>query len=151
MRGWYVSHLVSIAANLRRALVAKMTPHTRKTRTSGRVLRNEKHGLVMELISTVETAGEKMFQTLSGTHISTCSNFSRRASVMINTTPSYKEADEQSLYLPHTSHKLQSLTNASILQGVASGYTYLHSQDLTTKRVLLDPDLKAKIADFENV
>ena len=167
-------------ADLRRALVAQLKPYTRKATPTGKVLGNGTYGSVIELTSARETVAGKVFRMSSTVQMlpvafRVCGELS---AMMQLHHPNIVQCKGVSLltdqplpvllmerlmsslhdYLLHPDNSNLSVERkVSILHDTASGLDYLHSQtpaiihrDLTAKNVLLDSQLRAKIADFGN-
>ena len=167
-------------ANLRRALVAQLKPYTRKATPTGKVLGVGTYGSVIELRSAGETVAGKVFKMSSTAQVlpvalRVCGELS---TMMRLNHPNIVQCKGVSLlvkfhlpvllmeqltsslhdYLLHPDNSNLSVERkVSILHDTASGLDYLHSQtpaiihrDLTAKNVLLDSQLRAKIADFGN-
>ena len=167
-------------ADLRRTLVAQLKPHTRKATPTGKVLGVGTYGSVIELTSARETVAGKVFKMSSTAQVlpvalRVCGELS---TMMRLNHPNIVQCKGVSLlvkfhlpvllmerltsslhdYLLHPDNSSLSVKRkVSILHDTASGLDYLHSQtpaiihrDLTAKNVLLDSQLRAKIADFGN-
>ena len=172
--------LFLLPADLRRALVAQLKPYTRKARPTGTVLGSGTYGSVIELTSAGETVAGKVFKTSSTIRLQAVANRVCGELIMMTQLhhPNVVQCKGVSLLTDQTlpvllMERLMSSLHAylldprnsnlplerkvSILRNVASGLAYLHShtpaiihRDLTTKNVLLDSELTAKIADFGN-
>ena len=167
-------------ADLRRTLVAQLKPYTRKATPTGKVLGVGTYGSVIELTSARETVAGKVFKMSSTAQVlpvalRVCGELS---TMMRLDHPNIVQCKGVSLlvkfHLPvllmerlmsslHDSLLHRDNSNlsverkVSILNDTASGLDYLHSQtpaiihrDLTAKNVLLDSQLRVKIADFGN-
>ena len=167
-------------ADLRRALVARLKRYTRKATPTGKVLGVGTHGSVIELTSARETVAGKVFRMSSPAQVLPVANQVCGELIMMTQLhhPNIVLCKGVSLLTDHPLPVLlmEQLTSSlhdyllhpdnfnfsverkvSILHDTASGLDYLHSQtpaiihrDLTAKNVLLDSQLKAKIADFGN-
>ena len=167
-------------ADLRRALVAQLKPYTRKATPTGKVLGNGTYGSVIELTSARETMAGKVFRMSSTAQMlpvafRVCGELN---TMMQLHHPNIVQCKGVSLltdqplpvllmerlmsclhdYLLHPDNSnLPVKRKVAILRDTASGLDYLHSQtpaivhrDLTARNVLLDSQLRAKIADFGN-
>ena len=149
-----------------------------KGKPTGRELGSGTYGTVIELISAGEIVAGKVFKTSSTIDHQVmnklCGELSLLAQVHHPNIVQCKgvcflknqtmpvllmEVMMSSLhaYLLGSNLVLQYERKVSILHDVASGLVYLHShipaiihRDLTAKNVLLDSELRAKIADFGN-
>ena len=167
-------------ADLRRALVAQLKQYTRKATPTGKLLGVGTYGSVIELTSARETVAGKVFKMSSTAQVLpvaliVCGELStmmrlnhpnivqcRGVSLLVkfHLPVLLMEQMMSSLhdYLLHRDNSNLSVERkVSILHDTASGLDYLHSQtpaiihrDLTAKNVLLDSQLRAKIADFGN-
>ena len=168
----------SFTAELHRELVAQLKPYTRKARRTGTVLGNGTYGSVIELISAGETVAGKIFKMSSNVKVQAsrvCGEVIMMLQLNHPNVVKYKGVSllaDQPLpvllmermmislhaYLLHPDNSnLPVKSKVSILLDTASGLNYLHShkpaiihRDLTAKNVLLDSELRAKIADFGN-
>ena len=167
-------------ADLRRDLVARLKPYTRKATPTGKVLGIGTHGSVIELRSARETVAGKVFRMSSTAQVLPVAKRVCGELIMMTQVhhPNIVQCKGVSLltdqplpvllmerltsslhdYLLHPDNSNLSVERkVSILHDTASGLDYLHSQtpaiihrDLTAKNVLLDSQLRAKIADFGN-
>ena len=167
-------------ADLRRALVRQLKPYTRKATPTGAVLGSGTYGSVIELTSAGETVAGKVFRMLSTVRLQAIANRVCGELIMMTQLhhPNIVQCKGVSLqvyrplpvllmerlmsslhaYLLHPDNSnLPVDRKVSILRDTASGLDYLHShtpaiihRDLTAKNVLLDSQLRAKIADFGN-
>ena len=167
-------------ADLRRAIVSQLKPYTRKATPTGAVLGSGTYGSVIELTSAGETVAGKVFRMSSTVRLQAIANRVCGELVMMIQLhhPNIVQCKGVSLlvdqalpvllmeqlmsslhaYLLHPDNSnLLVKRKVSVLYGTASGLDYLHSRtpaiihrDLTAKNVLLDSELKAKIADFGN-
>ena len=162
-------------ADLRKAL----KPYTRKAKATGVELGNGTYGTVIELTSAGEIVAGKVFKTSSTIDHPLMKKLRKELDLMVKGThPNIVECKGVCFLRNKTMpvllmERLMSSLHAylldpirsnlvlerkvSILHDVASGLVYLHSRipaiihrDLTVKNVLLDSELKAKIADFGN-
>ena len=168
------------SADLRRALVRQLKPYTRKATPTGAVLGSGTYGSVIELISAGETVAGKVFRMSSTVRLQVIANRVCGELIMMTQLhhPNIVQCKGVSLqvdqhlpvllmeqlmsslhaYLLHPDNSnIPVDRKVSILRDTASGLDYLHShtpaiihRDLTTKNVLLDSRLRAKIADFGN-
>ena len=167
-------------ADPRRALVRQLKPYTRKATPTGAVLGSGTYGSVIELTSAGETVAGKVFRMSSTVRLQAIANKVCGELIMMTQLhhPNIVQCKGVSLlvdqplpvllmewlmsslhaYLLHPDNsKLPMERKVSILRDTASGLDYLHShspaiihRDLTAKNVLLDSELRAKIADFGN-
>ena len=167
-------------ADLRRALVAQLKPYTRKATPTGKELGIGTYGSVIELTSVRETVAGKVFRMSSTVRLQAVANRVCKELIMMTQLhhPNIVQCKGVSLLMDHPlpvllMERLMSSLHAylmhpynsnlsverkvPILHDTASGLDYLHSQtpaiihrDLTAKNVLLDSQLRAKIADFGN-
>ena len=167
-------------ADLRRALVRQLKPYTRKATPTGAVLGSGTYGSVIELTSAGETVAGKVFRMSSTVRLQAIANRVCGELIMMTQLhhPNIVQCKGVSLlvdqplpvllmerlmsslhaYLLHPDNSsLPVDRKVSILRDTASGLDYLHShtpaiihRDLTAKNVLLDSQLRAKIADFGN-
>ena len=166
-------------ADLRRALVARLKPYTRKATPTGKVLGVGTYGSVIELRSAGETVAGKVFRMSSTAQVLPVANQVCGELTMMTQLhhPNIVQCKGVSLltdnplpvllmeqltsslhdYLHPDNSNMSVERKVSILHDTASGLDYLHSQtpaiihrDLTAKNVLLDSQLRAKIADFGN-
>ena len=167
-------------ADLRRALVRQLKPYTRKATPTGAVLGSGTYGSVIELTSAGETVAGKVFRMSSTVRLQAIANRVCGELIMMTQLhhPNIVQCKGVSLlvdqplpvllmerlmstlhaYLLHPNNSnLPVDRKVSILRDTASGLDYLHShtpaiihRDLTAKNVLLDSQLRAKIADFGN-
>ena len=167
-------------ANLRRVLVDQLKPYTRKATPTGKELGIGTYGSVIELTSARETVAGKVFRMSSTVQLQAVANRVCGELIMMTQLhhPNIVQCKGVSLLTDHPLPVLlmERLTTSlhdyvlhpdnsnlsverkvSILHDTASGLNYLHSQtpaiihrDLTAKNVLLDSQLRAKIADFGN-
>ena len=172
--------VLSLPADLRKALVAQLKPYTRKATPTGKVLGNGTYGSVIELTSARETVAGKVLRMSSTAQVLPVANRVCGELIMMTQLhhPNIVKCKGVSLlmnqplpvllmerltsslyaYLLHPDNSdLLVERKVSILHDTASGLDYLHSRtpaiihrDLTAKNVLLDSQLKAKIADFGN-
>ena len=167
-------------ADLRRALVAQLKPYTRKAKPTETVLGSGTYGSVIELISAGEIVAGKIFKMSSTVRLQTIASRVCGELIMMTQLnhPNIVQCKGVSLLvdqrlpvllmermmislhayllLPDNSN-LPLKRKVSILLDTASGLDYLHNhtpaiihRDLTAKNVLLDSELRAKIADFGN-
>ena len=158
--------------------MAQLKPYTRKAKPTGTVLGSGTYGSVIELRSAGEIVAGKIFKISSTVRLQTIA--SRVCGELIMMTqlhhPNIVQCKGVSLlknqrlpvllmermmislhaYLLRLDNYLVK-RKVSILLDTASGLDYLHShtpaiihRDLTAKNVLLNSELKAKIADFGN-
>ena len=167
-------------AKLRRALVRQLKPYTRKATPTGAVLGSGAYGSVIELTSAGETVAGKVFRMSSTVQLQAIANRVCGEMIMMTQLhhPNIVQCKGMCLqvdqplpvllmerlrsslhaYLLHPDNSnLPVDRKLSILRDTASGLDYLHSltpaivhRDLTAKNVLLDSQLRAKIADFGN-
>ena len=167
-------------ADLRRAQISQLKPYTRKATPTGKVLGVGTYGSVIELTSARETVAGKVFRMSSTVQLQAVANRVCGELIMMTQLhhPNIVQCKGVSLLTDHPLPVLlmERLTTSlhdyvlhpdnfnfsverkvSILHDTASGLDYLHSQtpaiihrDLTAKNVLLDSQLRAKIADFGN-
>ena len=167
-------------ADLRRALVRQLKPYTRKATHTGAVLGSGTYGSVIELTSAGETVAGKVFRMSSTVRLQEIANRVCGELIMMTQLhhPNIVHCKGVSLlvnqplpvllmerlmsslhaYLLHPDNSnLAVERKVSILCDTSSGLDYLHShtpaiihRDLTAKNVLLDSELRAKIADFGN-
>ena len=167
-------------ADLRRALVRQLKPYTRKATPTGALLGSGTYGSVIELTSAGETVAGKVFRMSSTVRLQAIANRVCGELIMMTQLhhPNIVQCKGVSLqvdqplpvllmeqlmsslhaYLLHPDNSnLIVDRKVSILRDTASGLDYLHShtpaiihRDLTAKNVLLDSQLRAKIADFGN-
>ena len=167
-------------ADLRRALVRQLKPYTRKATPTGAVLGSGTYGSVIELTSAGETVAGKVFRMSSTVRLQAIANRVCGELIMMTQLhhPNIVQCKGVSLlvdqplpvllmerlmsslhaYLLHPDNSnLAVERKLSILRDTASGLDYLHShtpaiihRDLTAKNVLLDSELRTKIADFGN-
>ena len=167
-------------ADLRRALVTQLKPYTRKATPTGAVLGSGTYGSVIELTSAGETVAGKVFRMSSTVWLQEIANRVCGELIMMTqlhhpNIVQYKGVSllvDQPLpvllmerlmsslhaYLLYPDNsKLPMERKVAVLRDTASGLDYLHShtpaiihRDLTAKNVLLDSELRAKIADFGN-
>ena len=170
-------------ADLRRDLVARLKPYTRKATPTGKVLGIGTHGSVIELRSVRETVAGKagkvfrmsstaqvlpvakrvcgeliMMTQIHHPNIVQCKGVSLLTDQPLPVLLMERLTSSLHDYLLHPDNSNLSVERkVSILHDTASGLDYLHSQtpaiihrDLTAKNVLLDSQLRAKIADFGN-
>ena len=167
-------------ADLRRTLVAQLKPYARRATPTGKVLGVGTYGSVIELTSARETVAGKVFRMSSTAHalsvalrvcgelstmmrlnhpnIVVCKGVSLLVTLHLPVLLMERLTTSLHAYLLHPDNSNLSVERkVSILHDTASGLDYLHSQtpaiihrDLTAKNVLLDSQLRAKIADFGN-
>ena len=167
-------------ADLHRALQRQLKPYIRKVTPTGAVLGNGIYGSVIELTSAGETVAGKVFRMSSTVQLQAIANKVCEELIMMAQLhhPNIVQCKGVSFlrdqplpvllmerlmsslhaYLLHPDNSnLAVERKVSILHDTASGLDYLHShtpaiihRDLTAKNVLLDSELRAKIADFGN-
>ena len=167
-------------ADPRRALVTQLKPYTRKATPTGAVLGSGTYGSVIELTSAGETVAGKVFRMSSTVRLQPIANKVCGELIMMTQLhhPNIVQCKgvcllvDQPLpvllmerlmsslhaYLLHPDNSNLPLERkVAILHDTASGLDYLHNctpaiihRDLTAKNVLLDSELRAKIADFGN-
>ena len=167
-------------ADLRRVLVARLKPYVRKATPTGKELGIGTYGSVIELRSARETVAGKMFRMSSTVQFAEVVSIVCRELIMMTQLhhPNIVQCKGVSLLTDHPfpillmerlttslrdyvldpdNSNLSVERKVSILRDTASGLDYLHRQtpaiihrDLTAKNVLLDSQLRAKIADFGN-
>ena len=167
-------------ADLRRALVRQLKRYTRKATPTGAVLGNGTYGSVIELTSAGETVAGKVFRMSSTVRLQELADKISGELIMMAQLnhPNIVQCKGVSLlvdqplpvllmerlmsslhaYLLHPNNSnLPVDQKVSILRDTASGLDYLHSRtpaiihrDLTANNVLLESELRAKIADFGN-
>ena len=160
--------------------MAQLKPYTRKATPTGKVLGSGTYGSVIELTSARETVAGKVFKMSSSVNLPAIANrvCGELITMVRLHHPNIVQCKGVSLltdqplpvllmelmmsslhdYLLHPYNSDLSVERkVSILHDTASGLDYLHSQtpaiihrDLTAKNVLLDSQLRAKIADFGN-
>ena len=160
--------------------MAELKPYARKATPTGKVLGSGTYGSVIELTSARETVAGKVFRMSSSVNLRTIANrvCGELITMVRLHHPNIVQCKGVSLltdqplpvllmermmsslhdYLLHRDNSNLSVERkVSILHDTASGLNYLHSQtpaiihrDLTAKNVLLDSQLRAKIADFGN-
>ena len=164
-----------LTADLRKAL----KPHTRKAKPTGIELGSGAYGTVIELRSAGEIVAGKVFKTSSTIDHPLMNRLREELDLMVTAHHSNIVQCKGVCFLRNKTmpvllmERMMSSLHAylldpirsnlvlerkvSILLDVASGLVYLHSRipaiihrDLTAKNVLLDSELKAKIADFGN-
>ena len=158
----------------------QLKPYTRKATPTGTVLGSGTYGSVIELTSARETVAGKVFRMSSTVRLQAIANRVCGELIMMTQLhhPNIVQCKgvslqvDQSLpvllmerlvsslhaYLLHPGNSNLSVERkVSILHDTASGLDYLHNctpaiihRDLTAKNVLLDSELRAKIADFGN-
>ena len=158
----------------------QLKPCLRKAKPTGTVLGSGTYGSVIELISAKETVAGKVFRMSSTVRLQAIADRMCEELIMMTQLhhPNIIQCKGMSLlvdqplpvllmerlmsslhaYLLHPDNSnLPIEKRVSILLDTASGLDYLHShtpaiihRDLTAKNVLLDSELKAKIADFGN-
>ena len=160
--------------------MAQLKPYTRKATPTGKVLGCGTYGSVIELTSAKETVAGKVFRMSSSVNLQAIANgvcgelivmaqlhhpnivqckgvsFMIKWHLPVLLMERLMSSLHDYLLHPKNSH-LSGERKVSILHDTASGLDYLHSQtpaiihrDLTAKNVLLDLQLRAKIADFGN-
>ena len=160
--------------------MAQLKPYTRKPKPTGTVLGSGTYGTVIELISAGEIVAGKIFKMSSTVRLQAIPNrVCGELTMMLQLNhPNIVQCKGVSLLvdqplpvllmermmislhayllLPDNSN-LPVKRKMSILLDTASGLDYLHNhtpaiihRDLTAKNVLLDSELRAKIADFGN-
>ena len=166
------------ADELRKALVHELKQYTRKAKPTGTELGSGTYGTVIELTLAGEIVAGKVFKTLSHKQPQMLIN-KLRAELFLLTQVHHpnivqckgvcflKNQMMPVLLMERLMCSLHAylLTNLNVplvvklsnLHDVASGLVYLHShtpaiihRDLTGTNVLLDSELRAKIADFGN-
>ena len=167
-------------ADLRRALVRKLKRYTRKATPTGVVLGSGTFGSVIELTSAGETVAGKIFRMtptvdlqaiddrisaelimmaqLHHPNIVQCKGVSLLVDQPLPVLLMERLMNSLHAYLLYLDNSILAVERkVSILRDTASGLDYLHShtpaiihRDLTAKNVLLDSELRAKIADFGN-
>ena len=175
-----IAYIFPPPADLRRALLKKLKPYLRKAKPTGKVLGIGTYGSVIELISAKETVAGKVFRMSSTVRLQAIADRVCGELIMMTQLhhPNIIQCKGMSLlvdqplpvllmerlmsslyaYLLHPDNSnLPDERKMSILLDTASGLEYLHShtpaiihRDLTAKNVLLDSELRAKIADFGN-
>ena len=158
----------------------QLKPCTRKATPTGAVLGSGTYGSVIELTSARKTVAGKVFRMSSTVRLQAIANRVCGELIMMTQLhhPNIVQCKGVSLlvdqplpvllmerlmsslhaYLLHPDNSnLPVDRKVSILRDTASGLDYLHShtpaiihRDLTAKNVLLDSELRAKIADFGN-
>ena len=158
----------------------RLKPYLRKAKPTGTVLGSGTYGSVIELISAKETVAGKVFRLSSTVRLQAIANRVCGELIMMTQLhhPNIIQCKGMSLLVDQLlpvllMERLMSSLHAyllqpensnlpverkmSILLDTASGLEYLHShipaiihRDLTAKNVLLDSELRAKIADFGN-
>ena len=161
-------------------LFTQLKPYARKAKPTGIVLGSGTYGSVIELVSAGETLAGKTFRMLSTVRSEAIANKVCGEVIMMLQLdhPNIVKCKGVSLlegqplpvllmeclmnslhaYILHVdNHNLPVNIKVSILLDTASGLDYLHSRtpaiihrDLTAHNVLLDSELRAKIADFGN-
>ena len=172
--------LLTSPADLRRALVTQLKPYTRKATPTGKELGSGAYGSVIELTSAGETVAGKIFKMSSTAqqqaianrvcgelimmaqlhhpNIVQCKGVCFQVNSHLPVLMMERLMSSLHAYLLHPDNSnLPVERKVSILHDTASGLDYLHSQtpaiihrDLTANNVLLDSELRAKIADFGN-
>ena len=160
--------------------MTQLKPYTRKATPTGRELGSGTYGSVIELTSARETVAGKVFRMSSTVRLQAVANRVCGELIMMTQLhhPNIVQCKgvcllmDQPLpvllmerlmsslhaYLLHPDNSnLPVERKVCILRDTASGLNYLHShtpaiihRDLTAKNVLLDSELRAKIADFGN-
>ena len=160
--------------------MAQLKPYIRKATPTGKVLGSGTYGSVIELTSARETVAGKVFRMSSSVNLQTIANRVCGELIMMTQLhhPNIVQCKGVSLLMdqPLPVLVMEQLTSSlhdyllhpdnsylvverkvSILLDTANGLDYLHRQtlpiihrDLTAKNVLLDSQLRAKIADFGN-
>ena len=160
--------------------MAQLKPYTRKSTPTGKLLGSGTFGSVIELTSARETVAGKVFKMSSSVNLQAIANrvcgelitmvrlhhhniVQCKGVSLLTDQPLPVLLMERLMsslhdYLLHPNNSNLSVKRkVSILRDTASGLDYLHSQtpaiihrDLTAKNVLLDSQLRAKIADFGN-
>ena len=158
----------------------QLRPYLKKAKPTGTVLGSGTYGSVIELISAKETVAGKVFKMSSTVRLQAIADRVCGELIMMTQVhhPNIIQCKGMSLlvnlplpvllmerlmsslhaYLLHPDNSnLPVKRKMSILLDTASGLEYLHShtpaiihRDLTAKNVLLDSELRAKIADFGN-
>ena len=160
-------------------LVCQLKPYTRKAKPTGTKLGSGTYGKVIELTSAGEIVAGKVFKTSLTTDHQVMNKLCGELSLMAQIHHPNIVQCKGVCFLKHQTmpvvlmERLTSSLHAyilhpigsnlaydrkiSILHDVASGLVYLHHhmpaiihRDLTAKNVLLDSELRAKIADFGN-
>ena len=174
-------HFFILTANLRRALVLELECHTVKARQTGRELGSGTYGRVIELKSGSKILAGKVFNIPSCIQPQTVISKLRKEVALMakvhhpnivhfegvcflenQTMPvllmERLMSNLHAYLLKRTNLNIKLVVKLSILRDVASGLLYLHSRrpaiihrDLTGNNILLDSELRAKIADFGNV
>ena len=169
-----------LPAVLRRTLVDELKPYTRKVKPTGLVLGSGTYGSVIELKSAGEIVAGKVFKTvmtaqlqakahkvcgevitmlqLSHPNIVQCKGVSLLPDQPLPVLLMERLMTSLHAYILNpVNSNLPEERKVSFLLDTASGLDYLHSctpavihRDLTAKNVLLDSQLRAKIADFGN-
>ena len=159
---------------------ARLKPYTRKATPTGKMLGIGTYGSVIELRSAGETVAGKVFRMSSTVQLQAVADRVCGELIMMTQLhhPNIVQCKGVSVltdhplpvllmerlttslhdYLLHPDNSNLSVERkVSFLRDTASGLDYLHSQtpaiihrDLTAKNVLLDSQLRAKIADFGN-
>ena len=160
--------------------MTQLRPYIRKATRTGKILGSGTYGSVIELISARETVAGKVFRMSSSVNLQAIANrvCGELITMVRLHHPNIVQCKGVSLltdqplpvllmerlmsslhdYLLHPDNSsLLVERKVSILHDTASGLDYLQSQmpaiihrDLTAKNVLLDSQLRAKIADFGN-
>ena len=160
--------------------MTQLKPYTRKATPTGRELGSGTYGSVIELTSARETVAGKVFRMSSTVRLQAVANRVCGELIMMTQLhhPNIVQCKGVSLlmdqplpvllmerlmsslhaYLLHPDNSnLPVERKVCILRDTASGLDYLHShtpaiihRDLTAMNVLLDSELRAKIADFGN-
>ena len=160
--------------------MTQLKPYTRKATPTGRELGSGTYGSVIELTSARETVAGKVFRMSSTVRLQAVANRVCGELIMMTQLhhPNIVQCKGMSLltdqhlpvllmerlmsslhaYLLHPDNSnLPVERKVYILRDTARGLDYLHShtpaiihRDLTAKNVLLDSELRAKIADFGN-
>ena len=172
--------LTTSSGNPRSTLLRQLRPKTKKVIPTGKVLGSGAYGSVIELRWEKKIVAGKIFRTMSTAHkIAVQRSIKDELNIMMEVDhPNIvqtmgvcflpdeplpvllMERMEYSLhsYFVDPNHfSLQIQTKLSILCDIANGLTCLHNhkppiihRDLTANNVLLDKELRAKIADFGN-
>ena len=167
-------------ADLHKALVRQLKPYIRKATPTGTVLGSGTYGSVIELTSAGETVAGKVFRMASTVRLQAianrvcgelimmtelhhrnivqCKGVSLLVDQPLPVLLMERLVSSLHAYLLHPDNSDLSVgRKVYILRDTASGLDYLHShtpavihRDLTAKNVLLDSELRAKIADFGN-
>ena len=167
-------------ADKHRSLFTQLKPYTRRAKPTGTVLGSGTYGSVIELTSAGETLAGKIFRVsatiqlqaiankvcgevitmlqLSHPNIVRCKGVSLLVDQPLPVLLMERLTTSLHAYLLHQDNSnLPLKRKVSILLDTASGLEYLHSRtpaiihrDLTATNVLLDSELRAKIADFGN-